>query len=163
MHLSISADMIIGFRTNMTIARENRLEFNIDVHSKIISELIYEIGFRHIQGNNPTDATVETRDNSDPIFDPEFDAKFGDRANPNNLLDPLESTQRLEKRQFIPQPQLFISLFSDFRPEEDECFTINIFTIDTGLDRDNFMCNENEKNPDDFFCAHTICILDDDG
>ena len=40
------------------------------------------------------------------------------------------------------------------------CYTINILT--TG-ERSDFSCNEVSDDPDDFFCDHTVCILDNDG
>ena len=130
-----------------------------EIHSKIISDLDYVIRFRHIQGNNPTDATVETNDLFDPIFNSNFDARFGDRANPNNPLDPLEASHLLQRGRLEPLSPLTTIIFHDVHLEPDECFTI---MIDTGGDR-NFVCNENADNPDDFFCDHTICILNDDG
>ena len=135
----------------------------LDIHSKIISELDYEIGFRHTQGDNPTDATVETNNFLDPIFHANFDAQFGDRANPNNPLDPLETSRILQRGRLEPRSPLIITIFDDLHPEPDECLTINIFIINAGGDRVNFTCNENADNPDDFFCDHTICILNDDG
>ena len=158
-----SAAMIIGFRTGMTIRNETLGIFNIDVHSKITSEVEYTIGFRHIRVGAV--ATVETDDILDPIFDEDFDAKFGDRPNPNNAGDPLETTRILQVGRLEPWRPLTTVVFSDIRPEEDECFTISIFIIDsvTGGGSVNYDCNENENNPDDFFCEHIICILDDDG
>ena len=153
--------MIIGFRNRNRKISETFGTFSIDVHSKIKSELDYEIGFRHIQGRNLyTEATVETGSFADPTFDANFDARFGDRPNPNNPFDPLEAARILQKGHLEPLSPLRAVIYSDFRPEEDECFTITIFVRDTGRD---FMCNENQNNPDDFFCEHTICILNDDG
>ena len=163
--MAISAEMIIGFRTNVTTRVEGLETFRIEVHSKVISELEYEIGFRHIQGRNPTDATVETADILDPIFDSNFDARFGDRRDPNNSLDHLETTIVLEKGRLVPSGLLFTTIYPDVRLELDECYTISIFIIDTvtGCGRLNYDCNENEDNPEDFFCEHTVCIWDDDG
>ena len=149
----------------MTTRVEALETFSIEVHSNRISEVDYEIGFRHIQGRNPTDATVETADILDPIFDSNFDAQFGDRTNPNNSLDHLETTTLLEKGHLVPSGLLFTTIFPDVHPELDECYTISIFIIDTetGGGRVNYECNDNEDNPEDFFCEHTVCILNDDG
>ena len=144
----------------MTTKNETLERFLIEIHSKIISELDYEINFRHIQGNNPTDATAETEVVSHPMFHPNPDVYFGDRADPNNPLDPLEANRTIEKDGFEPYRPLFTTILSDVRIELDECFTINILT--TG-ERTDFSCNEDEDNPEDFFCDHTICILNDDG
>ena len=155
--------MIIGFRTNQTTTNEIVGVFVIDVHSMITSEVEYTIGFRHIRVGAV--ATVETNDFFDPIFDTHFDATFGDRPNPNNARDPLETTRILQVGRLEPHVQLTTIIFSDVRDEEDECYTINIFILDTvtGSGRVNYDCNENANNPADFFCDHTVCILDDDG
>ena len=146
----------------MTTISETLRTFSIGVHSKISSELDYDIIFRHIQGRNFNDATVETADLIDPIFHSNFDARFGDRRDPNNPLDILETALVLEKGHRVPRIPLVTTIFPDVRPEVNECYTINILTTDTAGDV-IFMCNENEDNPDDFFCDHTICILDHDG
>ena len=138
--------------------------FVIDVHSMITSEVEYTIGFRHIRVGAV--ATVETGDFLvDPIFDTDFDATFGDRPNPNDARDPLETSRILQVGRLEPVRPLRTLIFPDIRLEEDECYIINIFIIDTVTSggRINYDCNENANNPEDFFCDHTICILDDDG
>ena len=141
----------------MTTINETFGTVILDIHSKIISELDYEISFRHIQGDNPTDATVETDDNIDPTFNVNFDARFGDRANPNNPLDPLEAFRILQRGRLEPLSRLRTTIFDDLHLELDECYSIYIFTTE------DFSCNDNADNPDDFFCDHTIRILNDDG
>ena len=160
---SIFAEMIIGFRTHMTTINETLGILNIDVHSKITSEVEYTIGFRHIRVG--AGATVETDDITDPIFDNNFDARFGDRPNPNNEDNPLETTRILQVGRLEPLRPLTTTIVNDIRLEGDECYIINIFIIDTETfgGRVNYDCNDNEDNPDDFFCDHTVCILDDDG
>ena len=155
--------MKIGFRTNLTTTNEVLGTVAIDVHSKITSEVEYTIGFHHIRVG--AIATVETSDFSDPIFDTDFDASFGGRPNPNNARDPLERTELLQVGRLEPLIPLRTTIFSDLRVEEDECYIINIFIIDTvtGDGHAKYDCNENANNPEDFFCDHTICILDDDG
>ena len=153
--------MIIGFRTDMTIRSETLAEFSIDVHSMITSEVEYTIGFRHIRVGAV--ATVETSDILDPIFDEDFDATFGDRSNPNNPLDFLETTRVLQVGRLEPVRPLRTTIISDVRPEGNESYTINILTTDMNGESVNFMCNENANNPDDFFCDHTVYILDNDG
>ena len=154
--------MIIGFRTDITTTNETLGTFSIDVHSRIKSEVEYAIGFRHIRQGAV--ATVET-DILDTIFDTDFDARFGYRLNPNNQYDPLETTRILQVGLLEPIRPLVTTIFPDVRPEGDECYTINIFIIDTVTSggRVNYECNDNEDNPDDFFCDHTVCILDNDG
>ena len=147
----------------MTTVNETLGTIIIEVHSNITSEVEYTIGFRHIRQGAV--ATVETADFIDPIFDNDFDATFGDRPNPNNPPDPLETTRLLQVGHLEPVRPLRTTVFSDVRPEGDECYVINIFIIDTvtGGGRVNYDCNDNDANPGDFFCDHTICILDDDG
>ena len=147
----------------MTTTSETLGTFSIDVHSKITSEVEYTIGFRHIRREAINVATVETGDLSDPILINDFDATFGDRPNPNTAWDPLETTRLLQVGRLEPLRPLNTTIFSDVHPEGNESYTINIFIIDTHRDHVNFMCNENEDNPDDFFCDHTVCILDNDG
>ena len=156
--------MIIGFKTDRTIRVEELREFPIEVHAKIISEVKFTIGFRHIRQEGINIATVETGDFFDPIFDTDFDARFGDRPNPNNK-DVLEATRILQVGRLEPLRPLVTTIFPDVRPEGNESYTINIFIIDTvtGGGRVNYDCNENADNPDDFFCDHTVFILDNDG
>ena len=144
----------------MMTTSETSSTFHIDIHSMIVSEVEYAIGFRHIRDDN---ATVETNDNLDPIFDVDFDAKFGDRPNPYNRDDPLEGTNILQKGRLEPVRPLVTTVFPDLRPEGNECYTISIFIIDTVTGGGRYYCNENADNPDDFFCDHTVCILDNDG
>ena len=159
----ISADMIIGFRSGMTTRSETSGLFSIDVHSRIISEVEYTIGFRHIHVGAV--ATVETSNLIYPIFDEDFDATFGERPNQNNARDPLEAFRILQVGRLEPRRSLLSTIFSDLHDEEDECYIINIFIIATETSGGlvNYECNENANNPDDLFCDHTICILDDDG
>ena len=160
-----TADMIIGFRTDMTRRGEYLGTITIDIHSRITSEVEYTIGFRHIRQEGINIATVETADLSDPIFDADFDASFGDRPNPNNPYDILETTRILQVGRLEPLRPLTTTIFPDVRPEGNESYTINIFVIDTvtGGGRVNYECNGKEDNPDGFFCDHTVYILDDDG
>ena len=149
----------------MTRRDETLGEFDIEVHAKITSEVEYTIGFRHIRREAINIATVETLNFIDPVFDTDFDARFGERPNPNNEDDPLEITRILQVGRLEPLRSLVTTIFPDVRPEGNESYTINIFVIDTetGGGRVNYECNENEDNPDDFFCDHTVYIIDDDG
>ena len=144
----------------MTIRNETLSTFNIDVHSRITSEVEYEIHFRHIQSRNLPEATVETNHISHPMFRPFPDVLFGSRADPNNPLDPLEAQRTLEKGRLEPLGPRFATILSDLRVEPNECFSLYILTSG---ERTDFSCNDNADNPDDFFCDHTVCILDNDG
>ena len=157
--------MIIGFSSDMTIRKEELGTFSIEVHSNRVSEVEYTIGFRHIRREANDIATVETDDFIDPIFDLDFDARFGDRSNPENAGDLLETTRILQVGRLEPVRPLRTTIFSDLHPEGNETYIISVFVIDTetGGGRVNYECNENEDNPDDFFCDHTVYILDNDG
>ena len=149
----------------MTIRKEELGTFPIEVHSNRVSEVEYTIGFRHIRREADDIATVETDDFVDPIFDLDFDARFGDRPDPNSEGDPLETTRILQVNRLKPLRPLRTTIFPDVRPERNETYVINIFVIDTvtGGGRVNYECIENADNPDDFFCDHTVFILEDDG
>ena len=97
----------------MTTVNEILETITIDVHSRITSEVQYEIGFRHIRRIGMDIATVETADLSDPIFDNDFDATFGDRPNPTNPPDPLETTRLLEVGRLEPLRRLTTTIFSE--------------------------------------------------
>ena len=147
----------------MTTTCETLGTLSIDIHSMITSEVEYTIGFRQIRRKGINIASVETDDIFDTIFDTDFDARFGDRPNPNIEDDPLETTHILQVGRLEPLRPLTTTIFSDVRLEGNESYTINIFIIDTRRAHVNFMCNENEDHPDDFFCDHTVYILDNDG
>ena len=55
---------------------------------------------------------------------------------------------------------VIITIVSNFHPEETlKCFTLRISSQNTR----HFRCNEDNSNPSDYFCLHTICIMDNDG
>ena len=69
------------------------------------------------------------------------------------VLEALEDT--------IPPLTTFIR--DDRRPEDEECFTISIVPVDVLGRRELFACNEDDSGEGNYFCQHTICIMDDDG
>lgn len=146
--------MVIGFRQrNQTILESDSI-ITLDVHSLRSSEFDYEIVFRYQQ--NSSTASVE----SIASFSYNSDALFGIHNVPSG---------RLEESRILPGDSLQIrnspqiSIIDDFSPEEDECFTISIGSPEIEGQRNNFECNDDSINPTDFFCLHTICILNDDG
>ena len=105
-----------------------------------------------------TNATVE------PLSSPtnqSFDAIFGNRAGPDAPI--IETVVVAPEQSKIPP--LLATIRNDFVPEDDECFTIRIFpgVYDVPGRHELFMCNEDSAGADNYFCQHTICIIDDDG
>ena len=92
------------------------------------------------------------------ISNPLFDAVFGVRNTPD---DPIGEEYILQSGE-IQIPPLRVSIRNDFRPEEDECFTINILPVDVPGHVELFSCNADSVDATDYFCKHTICITDDD-
>lgn len=132
---------------------ENDVFINVDVHSLILSELNYEIQFRHQRGSSTAD--VEN------IIFPRpgrFDALFGSQR---TLLDPLEDSRILTGG--TRTQTVLTRILNDFSPEELECYTLQILSPDVIGERDNFECYGDGDDPTDFFCLHTICITDNDG
>ena len=151
--------MIIGFTSRSQTVSEgafllgydlNRL--TIDVATERISERVHTIIFRHLES-----ASTAIVQSSVIQRDPLFDAIFGNEDN-----DPLEERFPLPSGE-SEIPSRVTTVRNDFRPEDGECYTIGIFTTDVGGARELFTCNDDEDMADDFFCLHTICILDDDG
>ena len=84
----------------------------------------------------------------------DFDAAFGTGSPTMELRDLREGRNAIF-------PPLTSSINNDFIPEEEECFTIRIFPIDS---QGSFLCNDDDDaDAVSFFCNHTICIQDDDG
>ena len=143
-----SPAMIIGFTTRSQTVSEGDAppgsDFNvltIDVATERTSERFHTIVFRHME--SASTAIVQ----SNVIqHDPLFDALFGNEDN-----DPIEERYPLQPGSDV------------IRFEDDECYTIGIFTTDVTGARELFDCNDDADMADNFFCLHTICITDDDG
>ena len=151
--------MIIGFTTRSQTVSEGDAppgsDFNvltIDLATKRISERIHTILFRHLESAS----TAIVQSNVTQHY-PFFDALFSNEEN-----DPLEESFTLQPGQSVI-PSRVTSVKNDFRPEDDECYTIGIFTTDITSAREVFTCNDDDDMADDFFCLHTICITNDDG
>ena len=151
--------MIIGFTQRSQTVSEGDVLPGVDFTTRLIdvatertSERRHIIVFRYLE--NRSTAIVQSFFTQRP--DPFFDAHFS-----NVDSDPFEEIFFLEPgRSSIPSR--FTDIRNDFRPEEDECFTIGIFATDIGSRRESFSCND-EPDATNYFCDHTICILDDDG
>ena len=147
--------MVIGFAIrNQTVSESqapagmDRFPIRINITSERTSEISYEVPSWHV--DNVGEATLEGL-NPTTL---EIDALFG-------AGDPFEETQFL----FAGGQRLQITTFiiNDFRAEDRECFSLRVVVMDAGpAVRRNFRCNEDGAG-DEFFCLHTICIIDDDG
>ena len=155
----ISPAMIIGFTQRRQTVSESVAPpgFNtflfLGVNSSRISELDYEVQFRVLETGNATVEAVNLQ------FQPRFDALFGAIETANS---PIEDSRLL----FAGIQELSVIgtfIENDFAPEDPiECYEIRILSLDI-MTRILFTCNEDEADPVDFFCIHTICIKDDDG
>ena len=156
-------EMIIGFDQRYSNVLENAggttdlSSISISVSSMRTSERDYKIVFRYQQSSNT--AIVETFTNqSNPLYD----ALFGIRRDNGLAGAPIVVTQILRLGN-IMIPSVMTKVRNDIRPEDRECYTISIMTIDIEGVRESFTCNEDDSNSTKFFCDHTICIFDDDG
>ena len=151
--------MVIGFTqlhqavSECDIPGEDLCMIEIGVSTERISERELVLGFLILSFST---AIVE------PLaFDnlTEFDATFGSRDEPG---DPIEDTFVLEPlSDSIPPRHAFIR--NDSKPEGNESFTVLIFPVDIPRIRIPFICNEDDEGATNYFCQHTVTIIDDDG
>lgn len=153
--------MTIGFTTRSQTVSEGDAPSGVDLFSVIIeveaersSERDHTVVLRHLASSST--AIVQS-----VIFqhEPEFDALFGIQ---NTEHGPLEERSILQAGE-DELPSLLSSVRNDFRPEEEECYSIGIFAADTPGISEVFTCNDRDNIATNFFCVHTICIEDDDG
>ena len=149
--------MVIGFTERSQTVSEGMTEPGFDVWLLPINvatlrtaEREHPMVFRLQEASNT--AIVEP---IGAVEDPHYDATFGfgEPIEVFFVLDALEDT--------INSRTAFIR--DDRRLEDVECFTIRIFPVDVPGRRELFACNEDDSGEDNYFCQHTICILDDDG
>ena len=153
---------IIGFTTMTVYVPENSTEPGFDIYLLPIEVATV----RTAEREHPMIFRVQEAVSSaivEPIIgvvvDPLYDATFGSRDNNGG---PIEVVFVLEALQDTISP-LTTFIRDDRRPEDEECFTIRIFPADVDGRRELFACNEDDSGADNYFCEHTICIMDDDG
>ena len=153
--------MIIGFtqRTqtvseSMALPGEESFPLPIHVATLRTAEREYPMYFR-VQGASSS-AIVEP---TGAMVDPLYDATFGTR---DTIRDPIEVFFVLEALQDTISP-LTTFIRNDRRPEYEECFTIRIHPGDIPGNHVLFSCYDDYYGEDNYFCEHTICIMDDDG
>ena len=157
--ISFSA-MVIGFSQRIQTVCENEVlpgedvtPIEIGVATLRTAEREHPMVFRLQSGGT---AIVEPRND---IQNQLFDALYGIKVVPDA---PIQEEFDLERLVAVI-PSLQADIRNDFRPEDEECFTIRIFPVDVPGRRKLFYCNEDEDAATNFFCETTICICDDDG
>ena len=152
--------MIIGFtqrtqRVSESMAQLGEESFPLPIHVATLrtAEREYPMYFR-LQVSSSS-AIVEP---IGAVVDPLYDATFGTR---DTIDDPIEEFFVLEALQDTITLTTFIR--DDLRPEYEECFTIRITPGDIPGNKVLFSCYDDYYGEDNYFCEHTICIMDDDG
>ena len=161
--LFLPAVMMIGFSTRSQTVSESEAPPGDDEFFRILnvtslrtSEQGYLTVFRYQETSST--AKVEA---TNIQFSTDFDARFGTRE---TASDPIEDQRDLLPGNLVLSSGLPTSIVNDFRPESTECYTIRILSPDEDGIREVFLCNDDDVvDATDYFCRHTICILDDDG
>ena len=126
----------------------------INVHASRAVDRDYIFTLRVLE--NISTATIEGLNFP---FGPFVDAVFGIRSESGDRV--IEQSHMVLTGDVEPfGGSIFAQIRNELRTEDQECFTIQIFSSETS---NNFSCNEDAVNATDFFCLHTICIEDDDG
>ena len=149
--------MVIGFTERRRTVSEGQVpgvdEFplQIAVATLRVSEREHRMLYRVLSSGTARVVSFEFRDNLD------YDARFGFVQ-----ADPIEQRDRLLPLRDSINP-LPTAIRNDFLIEAEECYSIKMFPILIPGLREVFMCNDDDTNPTNYFCTHTICIQDDDG
>ena len=152
--------MVIGFTERRRTVSEglfpdsDEFPLEIDVATLRVSEREHQMLYRVLSSGTATVVSLDFRDNLD------YDARFGAMQ-----ADPIvQRDQLLPGRDSIdPLPT---AIRNDFVPEDEECYSIQISSIDIPGLREVFTCDFVDLSstpPMSFFCDHTICIANDDG
>ena len=157
--------MIIGFTERRRtvcegIVPEGEAEFQLTypVAALRTSERDHLITFRLLE--DISTATVNTRQELGDIdVLRNIDAVFGEQREEN---DPIEVYFRLPLGSTTLPQDLQTFIRGDFDVEDDECYTVRVFTVDVPGERQLFTCNA-EADATNYFCEHEICIINDDG
>ena len=155
--------MIIGFtqrtqRVSESMAQPGDVFFPlpIEVATMRTAEREYPMIFRLQEASSS--AIVEPITGA--MVDPLYDATFGSTR--DTIRDPIEVFFVLEALQDTISP-LTTFIRNDLRPEYEECFTIRIHPVDIPGNQVLFSCYDDYYGEDNYYCEHTICIMDDDG
>ena len=152
--------MVFGFTERRQTVSEGQVpgvdEFplQIDVATLRVSERENRMLYRVLSSGTADIVSFEFIGNFD------YDARFGGFQS-----DPIEQTGVLLPGSSFINP-LITAIRNDFRPEYEECYSIQISPLDIPGLKELPMCNFADTSstpPMIFFCEHTICIEDDDG
>ena len=154
--------MIIGFtqrtqRVSESMALPGEESFPLPIHVATLrtAEREYPMYFRVQEASSS--AIVEPIGD---VVDQLYDATFGSTR--DTIRDPIEVFFVLEALQDTISP-LTTFIRNDLRPEYEECFTIRILPVDIPGNQVLFSCYDDYYVEDNYYCEHTICIMDDDG
>ena len=151
--------MVIGFTERRRTVSEGQVpgvdefQLEIDVAALRVSEREHPMLYRVLSSGTADVVSFEFRDNLD------YDARCFVQA------DPIEQEDVLLPGRNSTGP-LRTAIRDDFIPEDEECYSIQIFPIDIPGLKELFSCDfvdTSSTPPMNFFCEHTICIEDDDG
>ena len=154
---SFPSAVVIGFtKRNQTVREDlstptSENDILIDLATLRISERNVPMLFRVQEATSTAIVKPLTA-----IPDTRYDARFGSTDSPIEeffVLEPLQDTI----------PPLRVSIRNDNVPEGNESFTIRILLVDCIGDCASFTCNEDQDGASDYFCEHTVFIVDDDG
>ena len=153
-----SVAMILGFgERRQTVSEADAppghefFDLVLFITSLRTSELNYPVGVRSVIRGQPI---IEP---SGSIVNPRFDGVFGIRE--ANTITNLVVIENLRFNTSV-LPALRVTIRDDYFLEEEECFELSIFPVNTEEMTERFMCN---TAGDSFLCQHVICITDEDG
>ena len=153
-----SVAMILGFGERRqtiseaeTLSGQEGITRDIFITSLRTSEIEYRVGTRSVIEGEPR---IEP---SGDVRNPLFDGTFGSRE--ENTINNLFQSEVLNIGTTVLVP-LSVFIRDDNTPEEEECFELSIFAVNTPTITANFECN---TAGDEFLCQNEICIVDDDG
>jgi hypothetical protein len=148
----------VGFSQRRQTVSEGDTPFGADgfyvttrIHSGGSERRSYPIRVRV----TPNNSTVE---GTNIQFESSYDALYGTRDSSD---DPVQEIIDLPAGSFELHLRLFIR--DDLLAEGLECFTLKIRGIDVPGSREISACHEDDDDdPTEYFCKHTICIEDND-
>ena len=163
MHIT---DMTIGFtQREQTISeadrpfpQDQRFFLDVDVRSEGVSEIDYNVTI--VNETRPMMASGVARVADIRADITGQDALFGII---NAITGDLEDTRLLVNGSTALQTPLTVTIVNDMDPEPVECFELLITSPDAAVDRERYVCFDDDDSSLSFFCLHKICIGDDDG
>ena len=147
--------MLIGFTERVQRVSESEVKpgefisITINISASRMPEINHALSVRYQMIDSV--AIVEPLLN---YTDTQYDALFGFRESSSIIQESIE----VRAGQNSTSLNVMVMVYNDLIPEEDECFTIRIFSETPH--RQFFVCLGDIA--DSFFCEYTICIEDDD-